>query len=412
MGLFDFFKPARKRWKYARMLNGRMPIFSQFGTEIYASDVVQQACNCIVQEVMKLTPCHIRKNGAEPIPIKGRVQQTLDAPNAVMTTADMLGYIAAAWLLNFNAWVIPVWDDRGRLEAYWPVSPVRTTLIEDASGRLAVTLEFRDGSETTVWYSDVIHVRRSYYANDYLGGDANGQPDNAALLEMLELNDMLMQGVSKGMAASYAVNGVLKYNTMMDNGTMEENINNLVRRLEANESGLLPLDLKGEYVPITRDVKLVDKDTLEFVDNKILRHFGVPLCILTGDFTAEQHAAFYQKTIEPFVVVLSQAFTKGTFTRQEVAHHNAIEFYPEELVFMSTTQKLEMVKELGPSGTLYENEKRRIFGMRPLPELVGVRMQSLNYIDQSHAAEYQLQNPKTEEGNSNAQDEETEPADA
>ena len=35
---------------YAEVLNGTSPIFSQFGTNIYASDVVQQAVSCIVQE--------------------------------------------------------------------------------------------------------------------------------------------------------------------------------------------------------------------------------------------------------------------------------------------------------------------------------------------------------------------------
>lgn len=412
MGLFDFLKPARQRYKYARMLNGRMPIFSQFGTNIYASDVVQQACNCIVQEVKKLSPCHIRKKGTDPMPVDGHLQAVLEAPNAVMTTTAMLERIAWAWLITLNAWIIPVRDNNGNITALWPVEPVRGTFIEDASGRLAVSLEFADGTETTVWYSEVIHIPRNYYAHPYLGGDASGNADNHAILQTVELNDTLMQGVGKGLKASYAVNGVVKYNTMLDNGTMAKNIQELADRLAASESGLLPLDIKGEYVPISKDVKLVDKDTLEFVDSKILRNFGVSLPILTGDFTAEQHAAFYQKAIEPFVVSLSQSFTKGIFTPQQRAHHNAIEFYPEELVFMSMAQKLEMVRELGPSGELYSNEKRRIFGMRPLPELVGVRMQSLNWIDQTHAADYQLQNQKTKEADDNAQDEKAQPADA
>lgn len=412
MGLFDFLKPARQRYKYAQMLNGRMPIFSQFGTNIYASDVVQQACNCIVQEVKKLSPCHIRKNGTDPMPVDGHLQAVLEAPNAVMTTTAMLERIAWAWLITLNAWIIPVRDNKGNVTALWPVEPVRGTFIEDASGRLAVSLEFADGTETTVWYSDVIHIPRNYYAHPYLGGDASGNADNHAILQTVELNDMLMQGVAKGLKASYAVNGVVKYNTMLDNGTMAKNIQELSDRLAASESGLLPLDIKGDYVAIGRDVKLVDKDTLEFVDSKILRNFGVSLPILTGDFTAEQHAAFYQKAIEPFVVSLSQGFTKGIFTPQQRAHRNAIEFYPEELVFMSMAQKLEMVRELGPSGELYSNEKRSIFGMRPLPELVGVRMQSLNWIDQTHAADYQLQNKKTKEADDNAQDEKAQPADA
>ncbi len=406
MGLFDFLKGARKRHKYAQMLNGRTPVFSNFGTNIYASDVVQQACSRIVQEVVKLTPRHVRKEGADPVPIKGHVQALLDAPNAVMTTADMLERVAWAYLTTYNAWVLKARDSAGRVVALWPVTPTRVTFVEDPGGRLGVMMEFADGTETTVLYSDTIHVRSHYYANDYMGGDANGMPDNAALLETLELNDTLMQGVAKGLKASYAVNGVVKYNTMLDDGTMEANIRSLVERLANSESGIMPLDIKGEYVPIGRDIRLVDKDTLEFIDSKILRHFGVSLPILTGDFTPEQLAAFYQQTIEPFIVKLAQAFTKGMFSRMEIGHKNAIEFYPEELIFMSTAQKLEMARMLGDTGSLYENEKRRIFGLTPLPELVGVRKQSLNYVDVEIANTYQLDEAKEE----STDGEETEPA--
>lgn len=411
MGLYDFFQKVKQRTtqrKYARMLNGRMPVYSSFGTNIYASDVVQQACFCIVQEIKKLTPQHVRRNGQDVSPVSGRVQAVLDAPNDVMTTSDMLERIAWAVLLNYNAFIVPVRDKMGGLVALWPVIPSRVTFIEDAGGRLAVSLEFDDGTETTVFYSKLIHVRHHYFANDYMGGDANGMPDNNAILDTIELNHELMQGIMKGVKSSYAVNGIIKYNTMLDDGTMERNIAALTERLQANESGFMGLDIKGDYVQLARNIKLIDKDTLEFIDGKILRHFGVSLPILTGDYTPEQLAAFYQKTIEPIVVSLAQAFTKGLFSRTEIGHNNAIEFYPEELIFMSTTQKLEMVRLLGDSGALYENEKRRIFGLKPLPELTGKRVQSLNYVDAGIANKYQL---TTEEGKSDAQKEKA-PADA
>ena len=66
---------------------------------------------------------------------------------------------------------------------------------------------------------------------------------------------------------------------------------------------------------------------------------------------------------------------------------------------MSVSQKLEMVRVLGDSGSLYENEKRVAFGLRPLPELAGVRKQSLNYVDVEIANQYQLQNQKGGEEN-------------
>lgn len=400
MGLYDFVQQGLRRLtnrKYARMLNGRMPVYSSFGTNIYASDVVQQACFCIVQEVKKLTPQHVRRNGQDVSPIAGRVQSVLDAPNDVMTTSDLLERIAWALLLNYNAFILPVRDKSGGLVALWSVIPSRVTFIEDAGGRLAVSLEFDDGSETTVFYNQLIHVRRHYFANDYMGGDANGMPDNNAILETIEFNHALMDGIKKSIKSSYAVNGIIKYNTMLDDGTMAKNIDALTERLQNNESGFMGLDIKGDYVQLKRDIKLVDKDTLEFIDSKILRHFGVSLPILTGDYTPEQLAAFYQKTIEPIVVSLAQAFTKGIFSRDEIRHHNAIEFYPEELIFMSTSQKLEMVRLLGDSGTLYENEKRRIFGLKPLPELTGKRKQSLNYVDAGIANQYQLTDGKAKE---------------
>lgn len=407
MGLFDFLNLSRqrKKYKYAQMLNGRIPVFSSFGENIYASDVVQQACFCIVQEIKKLTPMHVRKVGRDVTPVDDRLQAVLNAPNDVMTTSDMLERIAWAYLVKYNAFILPVWDSRGKITALWPVVPDRVTFVEDEGGRLGVVMEFADGTETTVLYNDLIHVKHHYFANDYLGGDAHGLPDNEAILQTVELNDALMQGITKGVKSSYAVNGVVKYNTMLDDGTMKKNIEALTSRLQANESGLMGLDIKGDYVPITRDVRLVDKDTLEFIDGKILRHFGVSLPILTGDFTPEQHAAFYQKTIEPFVATLAQAFTKGVFLREEIGHKNAIEFYPEELVFMSMAQKLEMVRLLGDSGDLYANEKRRIFGMQPLPELVGVRMQSLNYVDVNIAQRYQLNEGQKKEGGDDGQKE-------
>ena len=55
------------------------------------------------------------------------------------------------------------------------------------------------------------------------------------------------------------------------------------------------------------------------------------------------------------------------------------------------SQKLELVRLLGDSGALYENEKREIFGLAPLEELRGVRKQSLNYVDADKAIVYQLQ---------------------
>lgn len=390
-------KPKTKT-KYAQMLNGYTPIYSQFGNDIYASDVVQQAINCIVMECKKLIPQHVKNDGSDVIPVNSDVQAVLNAPNEIMTTTDFIEKIIWQLYFNYNAFIIPTWytrqESNGSLTrvytGLYPIAPTNVEILQDDSDKLYIKFTFANGFETTLNYSDVIHIRKNYSVNEYMGGNEFGQPDNDALLKTLDLNYQLLHNLSKAMVSSCAVNGIVKYNTMMDDGKTELALKELEEKLKNSESGFLPLDIRAEFTPIEREIQMVDEATLKFIDEKILRHFGVPLCILTGDYTKEQYEAFFQKTIEPIVRTLSQAFTKSMFTTRERAFGNQIMFYTKDLIFLSTDQTLEMVNLLGASGSLYENEKRVAFGMRPLPELAGVRMMSLNYVNVEYAKEYQL----------------------
>jgi hypothetical protein len=191
------------------------------------------------------------------------------------------------------------------------------------------------------------------------------------------------------MNASYAVNGIVKYNTLMDDGKTDKALKELERKLQNSESGFLPLDLKAEFTPLPRNIEVIDEGTLKFIDEKILRNWGISLPILTGDYNKEQYEAFYQKTLEPLIAAISQAFTKKMFTSRERAFGNQIKFYPKDLIFMTITQKLELVNLLAPTGAIFENEKRTMFGLSPLPELEGKRYMSLNWVDASMANQYQ-----------------------
>lgn len=400
MEWFDkLFRKPPKNQKFAPTFDGFTPIYSQFGTNIYASDVVQQAIKCIVDEMKKLNPMHVRYVDADPTPVaNSKIQEVLSNPNPLMTTSEFIEKIVWLLMLNYNAFIIPVyyvWADvdgteRRNYEALYPINPTQVDFIEDSSGRLFVTFMFWNGYTTTIPYDDVIHLRYNYSVNQYMGGNEFGQPDHEALLSTLELNDTLLKGIAKSMKASYSVNGVVKYNTLMDDGKTEAALKELENKLRNNESGFLPLDLKSEFTPIEHKSEIVDDNTLKFIDEKILRNFGVPLPILTGDYTKQQYEAFYQKTLEPLITSFSQAFTKKMFTKRERAFGNVIKFYPKELIFMTIAQTLEMINILSPTGGLFENEKRVALGLRPLPELEGKRYMSLNWIDAANADQYQV----------------------
>ena len=223
-----------------------------------------------------------------------------------------------------------------------------------------------------------------------MGGDVTGQPDHKALLETLDLNKQLLQGIAKAMNASYAVNGIVKYNTLISSEDTKKAIAEFNDMLRNNKSGFVPVDLKAEIQPFERKTQIVDEPTLKFIEEKILRTWGISLAILNGDYTKEQYEAFYQRCLEHRIKAFSQAMTKKLFTAREKAFGNRVELYPEDMIFMTISQKIEMIGLLSPTGGMFENEKRVAFGMRPLPELEGERYMSLNWVRADLAEQYQM----------------------
>lgn len=401
MSLFDIFRKKPKETAYAVNPNGWLPAYGQqAAATLYNSDAVQQALKCIVDELKKLKPTHVRIKDGDTSPVKSStIQDVLNNPNPLMTTSEFLEKTFWLLLLNYNAFIIPTyytWQDektgeeRRYYKELYPIKPTQVNFLQDASGRLYVQFFFMDGSSTTYPYDDVIHLKVNYSVNDYMGGNDCGQPDNEAILKTLDLNYQLLQGIAKAMNASYAVNGVIQYNTLLDDGKMATAIAEMERKLANSQSGFLPLDLKANFTPLPKTAEIVNEGTVKFIDEKILRNWGVPLSILTGDYDKETYEAFYQKTLEPFIVSASQAFTKKLFTDRERAFGNKIELYPKDLIFMTMSQTLDMINILSPTGALYENEKRIALGLRPLPELEGKRYMSLNWVEADKAAQYQL----------------------
>lgn len=388
------------------VLSGKTPLYSTGGEgNIYAYDVVQQAIYSIVSELKKLDPVHVRKIGSDFVDVAGDIQNVLDAPNPLMTTTDFIEKVAWLLLLNYNAWVYPLWEGN-KLVALYPLQPSEVEFDTDYKGRGEnwVRMLFPNGAATEMPYEDIIHLRYRFSVSEFMGGNENGKPDFAPLLDTLKLNDNLLKGLAKSLNMQTSLNGVLKIKNVVGKEDKMLKITEFEDRLKANESGFLAVDIVEEFTPFSKQVQLLDSTTLEFIDRKILRFWGVSIPIVNGDYTKDQYEAFYQKAVEPIVKTFKQAFTKGIFTKRRTqGFNNRIEFYVKELIFMNTDQKLNLFRDLSPQGGVFVNEYRTAFGMRPINELQGVRMQSLNWVNSEYAREYQTGNKDDTDKNNGSQ---------
>lgn len=380
MGLFDFLFKGKKKENLsaAHYIDGHYPFYSQFGNNIYASDVVQQAIYAIVTELKKLDPTHVRLNNNELTPVNGSIQRVLENPNPLMTTSDFIEKIIWNLMLNYNSFIYPIWNG-DKLEALYPLQPSYVEFLKDNSGNLYVQMKFANGYEAPpILYEDIIHIRYKYSVSEYMGGDTNGQPDNRALLETLKINDTLIKGLAKSLNMQTAVQGIIKYKSMHNTPEQLARISEFEKKIKSNESGLVSVDMLEDFIPVNKPIQLLDNNVLEFIDRKILRTFGVSIAIINGDFTPAQMEAFYQKTLEPIIKAMNQAFTKGLFKKRELGFNNKIVFYAKELIFMTNNEKLSLANLLVDSGSCFKNELRTMFGLKPLVELEGQFAMSSN----------------------------------
>ena len=110
MGLWSMIKDRfMNKYGYARTFSGRDPIFSQFGEDVYASDIVQNVISCIVEEMTKLNPLHVKSKGNEREPVNDSIQWILKNPNELMTKSDFISKIMWNLFLNYNSIIYPTY---------------------------------------------------------------------------------------------------------------------------------------------------------------------------------------------------------------------------------------------------------------------------------------------------------------
>lgn len=375
ISIFDFLrrKRAKKGLYYAPTMSGMFPTFSSFGENIYASDIIVQSIRCKANEFKKLNPRHIRTSDGRQISVTdSSIARILKRPNEYMTTADFLEKITILLELNKNAYIYPVYyiSNGGEriFTGLYPLKPNYVEYLADESGKLFISFTFANGSEVTFPANEIIHWRKDYGVNDYFGGGMFGGNDDAGLLKMLQQYDLLLQGIAKALDCSCQINGIVRYNSYGDDDEIRAKREQFEADIKSNKSGIIFSDLKMEYTPLPRDIKLVDAETLKFFYDTILRENGASLAILNGDYTKSQKEAYYEHALEADIKSLGQAFSKTVFTDRETAFGNEIVFYPNAINFMSMENKISALQASLPAGIFTKDEAREILGYPPLPD--------------------------------------------
>lgn len=376
----------------ADTLTGIWPSYSEHNRLVSAwdCDIAWQCLDRIVREVAKTTPSHVVRTPDQLYSVNDDIQKVLRCPNEIMTAYDMTSKVLYTLYTRGDAFIFPVYEGT-KLYGLYPVIPQTVDWLE-SDGELWVRLNFANGKAYLLPYFSVIHIRRNYGEDEYMG-----TVRETPLLSNMQLNEDLLDSVRKGVNSSALINGVVKYGTALSRTKMEADVAAFSASLKRGESGILPMDNQSDYHEIKRDVKLVDADTLKYVQSLVLNHFGMSANILNGTASKSDEELWYHGTIQPLLECLGQAYSRVLFSANMQHRGHAVEWFSKSRSrFMTGSELVSLIKEGAQVGAFMVNEIRDLIGLAPLTDEEGgnMRPMSLNFIDATKATEYQLESVK------------------
>ena len=382
--IFGAFK-QEKNYPMWRGLGNYTPIFTPFGQNAYASDIVRSTIHSIASSAAKLKPKHIRRVNGEVQYVGGNVERLLMIrPNEYMNAYDFIYKIVTNLYMQNNAFV---WARDGGATGFYPIPLSNLILLQGPDNELFCQFRFAGGQMVTLPYTELIHLRRHYNEDDIFG-ESNRLP----LLPTLELIHTTNQGIINAVKSSARLRGLLKFTqTMMKPEDLEKQRQDFITNYmtAANEGGIAALDAKAEYTPLDNDPKLINAMQMQLIEDKVYRYFNVSRSIVQNDYKEDQWNAFYEGVLEPLAVQMSLEFSSKLFTNRKMGHGNEIIFEANRLQYASIASKISIIKELMDRGLLSQNEGREIFNLSPI-EGGDKRLVSLNFVDADKANQYQL----------------------
>ena len=360
MGLIDrlFGRPKAAGVSDTRFetITAYTPAFSSWGGQIYESELVRAAVDARARHVAKLQ-----------YTMKGTARQKLytatkTEPNPWYTWPQFLERCSNIYDIQNNLFIVPVLDRTGEVTGYFPVLPSTCEVVQ-RGGVPYLKYCFMNGEKRAMELSRCAVITKHQLKDDFFG------EKNTALDATMKLVTMVNQGIMEGVKNS----ATYRFMAQLNSKAFDEDLRKERERFDRNnfQSGGGGLLLFGNQMQniqqLRQDGFKVDADQQKLIRENIENYFGVPESVIRNEATGDTLDAFFNGSIEPFAIKLSDAMTKMVFTERERNNGNAIMFSANRLQYMDIKAKISMAQQLGDRGVLTIDEIRELFNYAPLP---------------------------------------------
>ena len=359
MGLFEKLFPKKNRFPVGstrwETLTAYKAAFTTWRGEIYEFDQVRSAIDCLARNTAKLKP-----------EITGSAKRNLrtvlkSQPNPYQTWYQFLYRTRTIWEMQNNAIIIPILDEYDEITGIFPVLPSECEVVE-YKGKEFLRYKFYGNKYAAIELDRCGIVTKHQYKSDIFGSH-NTALDNT--FDLLDLNRQAIKEAIKN-ASSF------KFMGRMGNFSQDSDIAAERKRIKDANLG----DKDGFFLlfsNLVEDIKQVDVKPysidwkqLELINNNVEKYFGVTSDAIKSDLVGDKAAAFYEGSIEPFAIQLSESITKMLFTQTERNIGNAFLLTANRVQFMTNADKLNISSSMADRGLMTINEIRDIWNLPPV----------------------------------------------
>lgn len=342
---------------YFRPFTAYQPVFSNWGGQLYESELVRASIDARARHISKL---RIEFTGNAKPKLQSRLKQK---PNNFMTWAQFLYRLSTILDMQNNAFICPIRGEYGEVVGIYPLLPSRCEIVK-SGGELYVRYKFSNGDTGAVNLMETGIMTKFQYKNDFFG------ESNFALQETMQLIAIQSQGIEEAVKNSNTFRFMAKINNFAKASDIAKERKRFTEQnlsAESEAGGILLFPNNYEDIrQITSQPYTVAPEQMQMIQTRISNYFGVNELILQNKATGDDWSAFYEGAVEPFSIQLSEVLTKMLFTEREIAQGTEAVATANRLQYLSNQDKLAVSSQMADRGIMTINEIRQIWNLAPV----------------------------------------------
>ncbi|MBQ0078382.1 MAG: phage portal protein [Eubacterium sp.] len=358
MGLLEKIFPKKKEQPASsaassfQTFTAYSPVFVNHGGAIYENELIRAAIDAKARHISKLKADII---GAAQPQMKSLCKH---APNSFQTWSQFLYRLATILETQNTAFIVPIKNKKyNTIIGFYAVLPSECRVVA-VNDEPYLQYKFASGQMAAERMQECGIMNKFQYRDEFFG------ESNRALASTMDLVQIQNKGIEEAVKNS----NTFRFMARMTNFTTDEDLAKAQKRYSENalqgDGGVLLFpNTWTDIKQINSAPYTVDAAQMKAIKDSVSSYFGVSEEIMQGRATYEQLDAFYESSVEPFAIQLSEVMTKMAYTFQEQSYGNKILITANRLQYMAPDKKLNMVTQLSDRGMMSINEGREIFNM-------------------------------------------------